>query len=71
MTMDGELPPRPGEGKAGRERFPEGPIPLYVRGLTIPLTEGEALGVMAQLSGVLQTRGAGLYMPADGVERNA
>jgi len=35
-------------------------IPLYVQGMAIPLTEQEALGVIAQLSSALQTRTAGL-----------
>jgi len=67
---DEHLPPRPGEAKAGPGPLQAGPIPLYVRGATIPLTEAEALGVIAQLSSALQTRGAGLSLSSGWVARN-
>ena len=38
-------------------------IPLYVQGMAIPLTEQEALGVIAQVSSALQTRAAGRARP--------
>ena len=44
-------------------------VPLYVQGMAIPLTEQEALGVIAQLSSALQTRTAGLPR-STGVVRN-
>jgi len=56
---DEYLPPRPGKEAEDRRPAPWGPIPLYVKGATIPLTEAEALGAIAQLSSALQTRAAG------------
>jgi len=65
---DDSLPPMHGEKT---EWNPDGDvIPLYVQGATIPLTEGEALGVIAQLSSALQTRGFGMARSAAEVMRN-
>jgi hypothetical protein len=56
-----ELPPMPGKEKAIKQiQPPMDAIPLYVQGMAIPLTEQEALGVIAQLSSALQTRTAGM-----------
>jgi hypothetical protein len=68
MDKDRELPPRPGEEKAKQQiQPPIDAIPLYIKGMNFPLTEGEALGVICQLSSALQTRKAGV---AAGVMRN-
>jgi len=65
---DDSLPPMHGEKT---EWNPDGDvIPLYVQGATVSLTESEALGVIAQLSSALQTRGAGMTRSAAGVVRN-
>ena len=58
-NRDGELPPRPGGAETVRQiQPPMDAVPLYVQGMAIPLTEQEALGVIAQLSSVLSTRKA-------------
>ena len=70
MARDDYLPPMHGEENDGRWD-PDGDVfPLYVQGATVPLTESEALGVIAQLSSALQTRGAGKTRSAAGVARN-
>jgi hypothetical protein len=59
MDKNSELPPRPGEEKKVKQiQPPMDAIPMYVQGMAIPLTEQEALGVIAQLSSALQTRRA-------------
>jgi len=61
MDRNMKLPPRQGEQEPLRQLHPPmDAIPLYVQGMAIPLTEPEALGVIAQLSSALQTRRAGL-----------
>jgi len=69
MDKERELPPRPGEDKKVEKQIkpPVDAIPLYIQGMNFPLTEGEALGVISQLSSALQTRRAGM----EGVMRNA
>ena len=58
---DMELPPRPGDTPPVKQiQPPMDAIPLYVKGMAIPLTEQEALGVIAQLSSALQTLRAGM-----------
>jgi hypothetical protein len=58
---DEKLPPRPGEEKVKKQiQPPTDAIPLYIQGMVFPLEEGEALGVIAQLSSALQTRRAGM-----------
>jgi len=55
------LPLRPWEKPAVKQvQPPMDAIPLYVQQMAIPLTEAEALGVIAQLSSALQTRRAGM-----------
>jgi ABC-type protease/lipase transport system fused ATPase/permease subunit len=67
MDNDKELPPRPGEEKVKKQiQSPVDAIPLYVKGMNFPLSEGEALGVISQLASALQTRSAGIT----GVVRN-
>jgi len=66
---DDRLPPRPGESAAA-QLPPADYIPLYVQGETMPLTEREALAVIAQLSSALQTHGAGMSRFTGEVVRN-
>jgi hypothetical protein len=66
-----ELPPRPGEKPVKQIQPPQDAIPLYIQGMAIPVTEAEALGIMAQLSSALQTRMAGMPQGSGiGVVRN-
>jgi ABC-type protease/lipase transport system fused ATPase/permease subunit len=59
--IDDELPPRPGEKKVEKQiQPPADAIPLYVKGMNFPLSEGEALGVISQLASAMQTRRAGV-----------
>ena len=60
-NRDDELPPRPGEEKAKKEQIqpPLDAIPLYIKRMSFPLSEEEALGVIAQVSSALLTRRAG------------
>jgi len=65
------LPPRPGEKAPVTQIRPElDAVPLYIQGMAIPLTEQEALGVIAQLSSALQTRRAGQGANLSEVMRN-
>jgi len=67
---DMELPLRPGDAPPVKQIQPSmDAIPLYIQGMAIPLTESEALGVIAQLSSALQTRRAGMPQPG-GIVRN-
>ena len=62
---DMELPPRPGDTPPVKQiQPPMDAIPLYIQGMAIPLTEQEALGVIAQISSALQTRKAGMPQPS-------
>jgi hypothetical protein len=36
-------------------------IPLSIQGVVIPVTEAEALGVIGQITAILQTRRPGVY----------
>jgi hypothetical protein len=46
---------------AAREiRPPMDAIPLHIQGMNIAVSEQEALGIIGQLAGALQTRGKGI-----------
>ena len=61
MDYNEDLPPRPGEEKVKRQiQPPMETVPLYIQGVNLLLTESEALGVIGQLAGAMQTRKAGV-----------
>jgi hypothetical protein len=70
MNIGDMLPPLPGQARreklqkemAAREiQPPMDAIPLHIQGMNIAVSEQEALGIIGQLAGALQTRGKGVF----------